>query len=115
LRPTGSRYRATTVEALRGIGSYRREPRQAIDWKIWSWLMIVQAGQRVEAGPNRCAVALVFLPFVDCTRQLLKARLNVTHHQAPIFALTLPSLVVDNLADPFERTSQSRFHFEDNR
>jgi hypothetical protein len=40
-------------------------------------------------------------------RKLLKTRLNVTHHQAPIFALTLPSLVVDRLADPFERTSQS--------
>jgi hypothetical protein len=42
--------------------------------------------------------------------------MNVTHHQAPIFALTLPSLVVDSLADPFKRTSQSvDFIFEDNR
>ena len=38
-------------------------------------------------GLRRRVEALVFLPFVDCARKLLKTRLNVTHHQAPIFAL----------------------------
>ena len=41
------------------------------------------------------------------TVQLLKTRLNVTHHQAPIFALTLCSFLVDSLADPFNRSFQS--------
>jgi hypothetical protein len=45
---------------------------------------------------------LVFLPFFEFARQLLNTRLNVTHHQAPIFASTLCSLLVDRLADPFK-------------
>ena len=34
----------------------------------------------------------------------LTTRLNVTHHQAPIFSLTLCGLLVDRLADPFNRS-----------
>ena len=42
-------------------------------------------------------------------RQLLTARLNVTHHQAPIFALTLGSFLVDSLADPFNHSFSASF------
>ena len=58
-------------------------------------------------GLRRCLEALVLLPFVDCARKLLKTRLNVTHHQTPIFALTLSSLLVDSPAEPFKCSSQS--------
>src|SRR4029077_6203054 len=58
-------------------------------------------------GLRRCLEALVLLPFVDCAPKLLKTRLNVTHHQAPIFALPLSSLLVDSLAEPFKCSSQS--------
>ena len=56
---------------------------------------------------RRCVEALVFLPFVDCAPKLPKTRLNVTHHQAPISALTLSSLLVDSLAELFKCNSQS--------
>ena len=49
----------------------------------------------------------VLLPFFDRAGQLLTTRLNVTHHQAPIFALTICSFLVDSLADPFNRGFQS--------
>src|SRR6185312_7131733 len=49
---------------------------------------------------------LVLLPFFDRAGQFLTARLNVTHHQAPIFALTLGSFLVDSLADPFNHSFQ---------
>src|SRR4029077_14542380 len=58
-------------------------------------------------GNRRCVEGLVFLPFVDCARKLLKTRLNVTHHQAPIFALTLSSLLVDSPPEQFKCSSQS--------
>ena len=50
---------------------------------------------------------LVLLPFFDRAGQLLTTGLNVTHHQAPIFALTLCSFLVDSLADPFNCSFQS--------
>ena len=34
----------------------------------------------VDRESHISLLALTILPFVDCTRQLLKARLNVTHH-----------------------------------
>jgi hypothetical protein len=75
-------------------------------------LVLELDGQVVERadphiGLRRCVEGLVFLPFVDCARKLLKTRLNVTHHQAPIFALTLSSLLVDSPAEPFKCSSQS--------
>ena len=66
-----------------------------------------------EARPAECELhhlgcgqqpRSVLLPFFDRAGQLLTTRLNVTHHQAPIFALTLCSFVVDSLADPFNRS-----------
>ena len=45
-------------------------------------------------------------PFFDRAGQLLTTRLNVTHHQAPIYALTLGSFLVDSLADPFNHSFQ---------
>jgi hypothetical protein len=44
----------------------------------------------------RFVEGLVFLPFIDFTRQLLKTRLHVTHHQAPISALTTPIAIHNN-------------------
>ena len=46
------------------------------------------------------------MPFFDRAGQLLTTRLNVTHHQTPIFALTLCSFLVDSRADPFNRSFQ---------
>src|SRR5580693_271370 len=62
---------------------------------------------RVTAAPSGKRLTSVFLPFFDCAGQLLTTRLNVTHHQAPIFALTLCSLLVDSFADTFKCSFQS--------
>jgi hypothetical protein len=65
-----SRYRATIVGVLRGIGSYRREPRQ-----VWSWLMKILEWRKSLSAPNRrknLLAAEVFSAGRDLIKCLIK-------------------------------------------
>ena len=75
---------------------------QASDWPLF-WSL----SESPRPRPRASEPGSVFLPFFEFARQLLNTRLNVTAHQAPIFASTFCSLLVDRLADPFKRGSQS--------